>query len=296
MRAGYMRPNNATHAQRAWTSGSTAKANPSQHKLRGANRIPQAEVREGVWRTVPVEPGPGGYEVKSYFDPALVSGPPGFSSSLGPQRPEPRIKVHPLGRVLGPGTYDITGFGSLERYQSTRQEPWRRDRPGARAAKSLVEGRPTATRERDVIADPSDRSPPGPGSYAMERYSGFAINSWNSYGKSTRPATSSFGSSQRADITSRFGDSRNTIICPGATWTPSAIEYTEVPRLDRITLSTAGPALNLGLLEPMPRGRTPFLTARESLRPTLGTITMHSPGRPKPKDLTARFRVTVGSP
>ena len=286
--AGSTRPNNATHTQRAWTPGSTAKANPSQHKLRHANRT--------AWREAPVEPGPGGYEVKNFFDPALASGPSGFSRSRSAQRPEPRIKIHRLGRILGPGTYDTTGYGSLERYQSTRQEPWRRDRPGSLAAKSLVEGRPTSTRSRDVHADPSDHSPPGPGSYAMERYSGFAINSWNSYGKSTRPATSSFGSSQRTDITSRYGDTRNAIICPGATWTPSATEYSEVPRLDRITLSSAGPALNIGLLEPMARGRTPFLTAHDSLRPTLDTITANSPGRARPRDVTARFRVTVGSP
>lgn len=269
---------------RAWTPSANHRANPSQHKLRASARAASSQR---------VEPGPQDYELGSAFDAAHLRGPPGFSRSTTAQRHEPRIKVHPLGRTLGPGAYDITGFGSFERYQSHRQQPWRSDRPTSRVSTSYVAGRPWTTRARDTVEPDAERlGNPGPGAYEMGRYSGFVINSYNSYGKSTRPATSSFGTSGRSDITSTYGDTRCAITCP-APATPGGAEYSTVPRLDRITLTSAGGAFGVGQLEPLSRGRTPFLRSSESLRSTLNVMAMHSPGKPRPADLTRRYVFTA---
>jgi hypothetical protein len=285
-------PPDGSSVFRAWAPNaqSNSKANASQHKLRMASHSALNE-----WEPT-ADPGPQAYEVESSFSPKVLRGPPGFGRSGVLQRPEPRIKVHPLGRTLGPGTYDITGFGSFSRYESARQEPWRTDRPTSRAAKQCVfsHGRPNSTRARDALADDPERASPGPGEYNMERYSQFLVlNSYNNYARSTRPATSSFGTSSRSDITMAHGDRSCRIQCPQMR-TPATNRYSTVPHLDRITLSSASSSrvAGVGPLEPMSRGKTPFQNSAQSLRLTLSDIAAHSPDRARRPDLTMRFKAT----
>ena len=64
-------------------------------------------------------------------------------------------------------------------------------------------------------------------------------NSYNNYGRSVRPATSSFGTSHRSDITMTHGDQSCRIQC-ATVQTPATNRYAAVPRLDRITFGSPG--------------------------------------------------------
>ena len=121
---------------------------------------------------------------------------------------------------------------------------------------------------------------------ARDRWQFVVDNSYNQYGRSVRPATSSFGTSRRSDITMTHGDQSCMIQCP-IVQTPATNRYAAVPRLDRITLGS--PRSPAGRFEPMARGKSPFLHSAQSLRLTLSDITAHSPGRSPRPDLTARF-------
>lgn len=150
-----------------WTphAQANAKSNPAQlSTLRAAHFAALQEWEPSA------HPGPLEYAVSS----ALGHGPkpPGFGRSGSRQRPEPRVREHPTGRTIGPGTYDRIGFGTFSRYEATRQEQWRTDRPTARkVSHSHPQGRPTSTRARDDLGDPPHKAPPGPGEYNLERYS-----------------------------------------------------------------------------------------------------------------------------
>ena len=114
---------------------------------------------------LPAHPGPLEYVCAVPHSPS----PPGFGRSGSRQRPGPRANP---GRTIGPGTYDRTGFGTFSRYEATRQELWRTDRPSARkVSHSHPQGRPTSTRTRDDPGDPPHLASPGPGQYDLERYS-----------------------------------------------------------------------------------------------------------------------------
>ena len=150
-----------------WTphAQANAKSNPAQSsKLRAAHF---AALKE--WEPT-AHPGPLDYAVCSALGHSPA--PPGFGRRGSRQRPEPRIRAHPTGRTIGPGTYDQLGFGTFSRYEATRQELWRTDRPTARkVSHSHPQGRPTSTRARDDLGDPPHLASPGPGQYNLERYS-----------------------------------------------------------------------------------------------------------------------------
>ena len=147
-----------------WTphAQANAKSNPTSPRLRAAHIAAFKE-----WEPA-AHPGPLEYVCAVPHSPS----PPGFGRSGSRQRPEPRARAHPTGRTIGPGTYDRTGFGTFSRYEATRQELWRTDRPSARkVSHSHPQGRPTSTRTRDDPGDPPHLASPGPGQYDLERYS-----------------------------------------------------------------------------------------------------------------------------
>ena len=150
-----------------WTphAQANAKSNPAQSsKLRAAHF---AALKE--WEPT-AHPGPLEYAACSAIGHSPA--PPGFGRSGSRQRPEPRVRAHPTGRTIGPGSYDRIGFGTFSRYEATRQELWRTDRPTARkVSHSHPQGRPTSTRARDDQGDPPHLASPGPGQYNLERYS-----------------------------------------------------------------------------------------------------------------------------
>ena len=145
-----------------WTphAQANAKSNPAQSSRLRAAHI--AAFKE--WEPA-AHPGPLEYVCAVPHSPS----PPGFGRSGSRQRPGPRASP---GRTIGPGTYDRTGFGTFSRYEATRQELWRTDRPSARkVSHSHPQGRPTSTRTRDDPGDPPHLASPGPGQYDLERYS-----------------------------------------------------------------------------------------------------------------------------
>ena len=145
-----------------WTphAQANAKSNPAQSSRLRAAHI--AAFKE--WEPAAL-PGPLEYVCAVPHSPS----PPGFGRSGSRQRPGPRASP---GRTIGPGTYDRTGFGTFSRYEATRQELWRTDRPSARkVSHSHPQGRPTSTRTRDDPGDPPHLASPGPGQYDLERYS-----------------------------------------------------------------------------------------------------------------------------